>query len=252
MKQQIRLILIVLLMAGIVSAATVGPAPRTYVEDRAGVLDGDTKTRVIGLLQELEQKTLARVVVLTVATTDGMDINQYAFERGDQWKFGANRKGASVLIVVAIQDRKYKFEVGYDYEGVLPDGKVGQIGREYLVPHFKAGRYGQGIFESTAMVAQFIAEDKRVALTGMPKLKPMRRGMGRAPCAGAPFLLIFILLMLSSGRRGRSGLFWGVMLGSMLGGGYRGGGGGFGGGGFGGFGGGGGGGFGGGGAGGSW
>jgi len=243
--------LMVLAMIDLVAdhaAARIEAAPRTYVEDRANVLNAATKKQLIGLLQELEQKTTARVIVLTVATTGGMDIHQYAFERADQWKFGANRKSASVLIVVARNDRKYKIEVGYDYEGILPDGRVGEIGRKHFVPNFRANDYDTGILAATAAVAQVIAEDRGVRLTGVPKLLSLRK---TGPmCGGALLPLLFIVLLLSSGRRNRGMLFWGLLAGSMLGG--RGGGGGFGGGGFGGFGGGGGGGFGGGGAGGSW
>ena len=237
-----------------VAAAEIEPAPQTYLTDRAGVIDSATGEKLTGLLQELEQKTGARIIVLTVQSTNGQDIHQFAFERADKWKLGANLKSASVLVVVAIKDRKYRFEVGYEWEGVLPDGYVGQVGREYLVPHFKAGRYSQGIFEATAALAQTIAVDRGITLTGMPKLRPMSRqsGFARLLLAFLPILfLLSIIGRMSSKGRHRNMLFWGLLAGAMMGGSGRGGGG-FGGGGFGGFGGGGGGGFGGGGAGGGW
>lgn len=235
------------------SAGGIGPAPRTYVADRAGIIDPATEQRLIGLLQELEQKTGARIVVLTVQSTDGQDIQQFAFERADKWKFGQNRKSASVLVVVAAGDRKYRFEVGYEWEGVLPDGYVGEVGRKYLVPYFKAGRYSQGVLEATAALAQAIATDRGVALTGMPKLRAMarRRGLGSALLSLMPILILLVIVGMTKGRN-RNMLFWGLLMGSMMGGRMGGRGGGFGGGGFGGFGGGGGGGFGGGGAGGGW
>ena len=130
------------LLLSVASAAAVEPAPKTFVADRAGIIDSAAEQRLIGLLQELEQKTGARIVVLTVNSTDGLDIHQFAFERADQWKFGRNRASASVLVVVASKDRKYRIEVGYDWEGILPDGYVGQVGRDYFVPNFQAGRYG--------------------------------------------------------------------------------------------------------------
>lgn len=234
-----------------VTAAEIEPAPKTYVTDRAGVIDSAAEQRLTGLLQELEQKTTARIVVLTVNSTDGLDIHQFAFERADQWKFGRNRAGASALVVVAVKDRKYRIEVGYDWEGILPDGYVGQVGRDYFVPNFRAGNYGQGIFEVTAVLAQTIAKEKGVALTGMPKLTMPARRRPVLPCAGGLFPLLMLLMLFSGRRRSRGLLFWGLLAGSMMGGG-RSSGGGFGGGGFGSFGGGGGGGFGGGGASGGW
>ena len=234
------------------SAAEVESAPTTFVTDRADIIDSATEQRLTGLLQELEQKTGARIIVLTVGSTDGQDIQQFAFERADQWKFGRNRASASVLVVVASKDRKYRIEVGYDWEGVLPDGYVGQVGRDYFVPHFRAGRYGQGVFEATAVLAQTMAQEKGVTLTGMPKLALPGARRSFLPCGSAIFPILMLLMLLSGRRRNRGLLFWGLLAGSMMGGGRSSGGGSFGGGGFGGFGGGGGGGFGGGGASGGW
>ena len=240
-------------VAHVAPALALESPPQTYVADRAGVIESAAKTQLIGLLQELEQKTNARVIVLTVNSTNGQNIHQYAFERADKWKFGANQKSASVLIVVAVRDRKYWTEVGYNHEHILPDSLVGTLGRQYLVPHFKAGRYNRGILEYTAAIASTIAQANGKTLTGMPKLQPLAQppGILRVILGFLPILFLFIMAGASRGR-GRNMLFWGLLAGSMMGG--RGGGrsGGFGGGGFGGFGGGGGGGFGGGGAGGSW
>jgi uncharacterized protein len=265
MKKRTAFIIVgLVLSASVLASAAIEPAPKTYVDDRAGVIDSNMETRLIGLLQELEQKTGARVIVLTVNSTDGESIFNYSFERADQWKFGANQKSASVLVVAAIKDRKYQTQVGYDWEGVLTDGVTGTVARTYFVPNFKAGNYGKGLFEGTAAMAKIAADSKNAKLTGMPKLSvPVSRMKGRgtaSPCCGAIFPLILIWLFLNMARRGRGGMFWGLLGGMLLGrsmGGSRGGfgsfgGGGGGGGGFGSFGGGGGGGFGGGGSGGSW
>ncbi|NIA21755.1 MAG: hypothetical protein GWP05_07285 [Anaerolineaceae bacterium] len=255
--RQCALILTVVAATGFAAPAAQGveAAPRTFVADRAGVIDAPTKGQLTGLLQELEQKTGCRMIVLTVASTGGRPIDQYAFERADKWTFGANRKSASVLMVVAVKDRKYRIEVGYEYEGILPDGFVGSVGRQYLVPYFKTGDYGRGIISATAVIAQRVAKARGVILTGLPTIaEPPRSGMtvNQWLC---PLLFLAAMILSMYGRRRHSmsgGLFWGLMAGSMLGG-FGGGSrsGGFGGG-FGSFGGGGGGGFGGGGAGGSW
>lgn len=241
------LLILSCLLLSVASAATVEPAPKTFVTDRADIIESATEQRLTGLLQELEQKTTARIIVLTVNSTDGQDIHQFAFERADQWKIGPNQSSASVLVVVAVKDRKYRIEVGYDWEGILPDGYVGQVGRDYFVPHFQAGRYGQGIFEVTAVLAQTIAQEKGVTLTGMPKLTMPSSNRSFLPFGGAIFPILLLLMLFSGKRRGRGLMFWGLLAGTMLGGGRSSGGGGFGG-----FGGGGGGGFGGGGASGSW
>lgn len=239
-------------------ALAIEPAPKTFVQDRANILDRNSETKLIAMLQELEQKTSARVIVLTVSTTKGQDIQQYAFERADKWKTGPNKASASVLIVVAKKDRKYSIQVGYNWEGVLPDGLVGQIGRQHFVPHFRNGDYQRGLIEGTAVIAQTIAKSTGKTLSGMPNIQYPGRGgayrsRGGVPCCAAPIMpILLVLAFVFGGRRTRSLMFWGLLAGTMMGGGRRGGGFGGGGGSFGGFGGGGGGGFGGGGASGSW
>jgi uncharacterized protein len=271
MKTKIGLVLLGLILSMSVQLfAAIEPAPSTYVEDRAGVIDANTETRMIGLLQELEQKTSARMIVLTVNSTDGESIFDYSFERADKWKFGTNQKSASVLIVAAIKDRKYQTQVGYEWEGVLTDSVTGSIARNYFVPNFKAGNYGKGLFEGSAAMAKVIADSKGVQLTGMPQLglaATQRAGRsGGSPCCCCLVipLILFLWLITRGGRGGRGGgrgLFWPLLSGFLLsrsmrgrsgGFGSFGGGGSHGGGGFGSFGGGGGGGFGGGGSGGSW
>ncbi len=250
-----------LLAGGPLATAEIEPAPTTYVEDRAGLIDAATEQRLIDLLQELEQKTGARIVVVTVETIGGQDVHEYAFERADTWRFGPKRNSASALLLIAKTEERYSIQVGYDWEAVLTDGYVGQVGREYLVPHFQAGRSSQGVFETAAVLAGKIAKSRNVTLSGMPELRSMSRRAPPVSICGAfvPLLFFAALFALSRGRR-RGRLFWGMMALTLLSGrpvGYRGGyggrsGGGFGGGGFGSFGGGGGGGFGGGGASGGW
>ncbi|MFW6153912.1 MAG: TPM domain-containing protein [Planctomycetota bacterium] len=250
--------MLIVLASGLPAAAKVEPAPATHVDDRAGLIDAATEDKLLNLLRELEEKTGARIIVVTVQTTGGQDIHDFTFERADTWTFGENQTSASALMVLAKADRKYRIEVGYDWEPVLTDGFVGQVGRDYLVPHFRAGRTSRGVYETAAALARKVADERGVTLTGMPALRPVRRRAPALSLCGAfvPLIFFFVLFGLARGRR-RGRVFWGLMAASMLMGGRSGGfggrsggfGGGFGGGGFGG---GGGGGFGGGGASGGW
>ena len=149
-------------------AATPTPPamPRDYVTDLAGVVHDDAKVRLNALLRELEQKTTAQVLVLTVQSLDGESIEQFALTTKETWKLGQKGKDNGVLIVVAVNDRKYRLEIGYGLESVLPDSLVGTIGREYLVPYFKKGDYSSGIYSGTTAVASIIAENEGVQLAG--------------------------------------------------------------------------------------
>jgi uncharacterized protein len=252
---------VTLLTTAICFAQADLPMPQHYVEDYANVINSSEEQSLNGVLQELEQKTGAQYIVLTVETTGGVPIEDYAITLAEGWKLGQKGKDNGMLFVLAKSDRKYRFEVGYGLEGFVTDRYCGTVGRDVLVPYLKRGDYSRGIYQANLQIVQRIAEQAGVALTGMPKIKTVpvqqrRRTVGLPCCSFLP--LIFFLLIIFGGL-GR-GMGWWFFLPFMLGGfgGHGGygrsgsfGGGSFGGG-FGGFGGGMGGGFGGGGASGSW
>ena len=237
-------------------AVDIPDKPSNYVVDLAGLVDGATENKLNQYLQELEQKTTAQLVVLTITSLDGESIEDFSLKIAhDKWRLGQRGKDNGILFLISAKDRKYRIEVGYGLEGVLPDSLAGSLGRQVLVPYFKKGAYSEGIFATALVMANKIAEDAEVTITGMPTVN---YDAGQAPRgkSGGPFssvfgIIILILLVFLFIKNPR--LFMMFFLASMLGGrrGSWGGGGGFGGGG-GGFGGGGGGGFGGGGASGGW
>ena len=235
------------------------PMPQHYVEDYANVINDSDERSLNGVLQELKQKTGAQYIVLTVLSTGGLPIEQFSIELAEKWKLGQKGKDNGMLFVLAKNDRKWRFEVGYGLEGFVTDQYCGRVGRDVLVPYLRKGDYSRGIYQANLQIVQRIASEASVNLTGMPKVTPVpvRNKRRSLPCCSALPILIFMLLIF--GGMGR-GMGWWFFLPFMMGGfgGHGGygrsgsfGGGSFGGG-FGGFGGGMGGGFGGGGASGGW
>jgi uncharacterized protein len=223
--------------------------PHTYVVDMAGIIQKEYNARLNAHLKELEQKTTAQVIVLTVNSLDGDDITDLAQRIFEKWKLGKKGKDNGLLLIVSLKDRKYRFHTGYGLENILPDSKLGSIGRDHLVPHFRKGDYGGGIFSATLVIINTIAAAQGVEITGMPKAKARASSKKSSSWTDMIWIAIFAVffipfLLFSIFRRATGGSHWG-------GGGYYGGGG-FGGGGGGGFGGGGGGDSGGGGASGDW
>jgi uncharacterized protein len=240
--------------------------PQGYVNDFAGVLSAQAKDKLTVLCGEVDQKAKAQIAVVTVSSLEGEPVEQYSIDLATAWGIGPKQKDRGVLILVAPNDRKYRIEVGYGLEGILPDGKVGGFGRE-AVPFLRQNDYSGAVLLMTQRVAAVIAEDQKVALENLSGVSPPQPESENSP---APlgnlvvglliavfifFPLIGFLLRLffgfggSTGSR-RGGGMW--MGGPWYGGGSMGGGGSWGGGGGGGFGGFGGGSFGGGGASGSW
>ena len=256
-KAFIAAIVICLLFVSVGRSENIPVMPQKYVVDLAGIINDAVEHRLNGYLQELEQKTTAQMVVLTIMDLGGESIEDLSIRIAhDKWKLGQKGKDNGVLFLIAFKDRKYRIEVGYGLEGVLPDSLVGSIGRDVLVPYFRKGDYSDGIFATTLALANKIAADAGVKIEGMPLINyrtpPTGKGEAGGPLStiiGIVFLVIMGILFVKNPRA-----FLLFFLFSSMGGrrGPWGGGGGFGGGGFGSFGGGGGGGFGGGGASGGW
>lgn len=225
-------------------------APTGYVNDTAAVM-GSWAEKTEALCREIERDTGAEVAVLTVKTTGGTHPQQYAQQVADRWKVGKKGKDNGVLILVAVDDRKLWIATGYGVEGVLPDGKVGEIRDRHMTPAFRQGSYGYGIYLGVRAVGDVLRGGPAAPLASPPPQEVPRPQSwlerNLFPLSILVGLVLFIVLTLYS--------FLSFFFGLFRGGGNSGGtsdgfgGGGFGGGGFGGFGGGG---FGGGGAGGGW
>jgi uncharacterized protein len=238
-------------------SAGIPERPLNYVVDLAEIVDNATENSLNGYLQELEQKTTAQLVVLTIKSLEGQSIEDFSIKIAhDKWKLGQKGKDNGVLFLISLTDRKYRIEVGYGLEGALPDSMVGSLGRNFLVPLFRKGEYSNGIFLTTVAMANEIAMDAGVNIQGMPTVNRRVQPIIKDKPGGLlhtimtiGFLIIVVILFIKNPR-----LFLMLLLFSSMGGrrGPWGSGGGFGGGGFGSFGGGGGGGFGGGGATGGW
>jgi uncharacterized protein len=260
---------ILLVSASILSAERVEdlPRPTGYVSDFARVLSPQAIAQMDRICTQLDHSQAnTQVAIVTVRTLEGEDAADFASRLEDKWKMGKQGSDRGVLILLAVNDRKRRIDVGYGLEGILPDARVGDIGRE-MVPYLRANDFDNAVLVALTQMAQVIAADAKITLEEPGQAqdlppphygqRPVRRGL---PLGGVIFLIIILLFfggfrflaflfgwnLLSGGYRGGGAPFIG---GGGFGGGGFGGGGGSGGGGFGGFGGGG---FGGGGAGGDW
>jgi uncharacterized protein len=244
------------------------PKPTDYVNDFAHVLSPDAVAKLDRVCSELDHSQAnSQVAVVTVRNLDGEDAADWANELEDKWHMGKKGSDRGVLVLLAVDDHKYRIDVAYGLEGILNDARVGDIGRS-MVPDLRAKDYDGAIVGATGQVAKIIADDAHVTLSDeLPNPPPVRH---RQNGSSAGTIILFLILFLMFGGFGLFRiLFWMGLFRSALGGGRYsggsgpfmggggwGGGGGFGGGGDsgggGGFGGFGGGDFGGGGAGGSW
>ncbi|MEW6659111.1 MAG: TPM domain-containing protein [Thermodesulfobacteriota bacterium] len=188
--------------------------PDQYVVDLAGVMDAATRARLNAMLRDLEAKTTAQMVVLTINSLEGEPIEYFSHQTAVKWGIGQKGKDNGVLLTVAVKDRKYRIEVGYGLEGALPDSLVGSIGRQYLVPHFKKGDFAGGIVAAATAIINKITSGAGVEVAPPTEEEGSNRTILLlvilAVIAG-PIILIWWLARKLKGRGARddSGGFWG-------------------------------------------
>ncbi len=134
------------------------PMPTQYVDDLAHVINPEHTHRLLGLLQELEQKTGAQYIILTIDTTGGRPIEQFTRELLNRWKLGQKGKDNGVLFTLALKDRAYRFDIGRGLESVITNAMADQIGRDVLVPYLRNGQYSQGIYEANLRILRKLAD----------------------------------------------------------------------------------------------
>ena len=223
------------------------------VNDFAHVIDPQSRAEMERMIRALQAATGDVVVVATTPTIEPYaDINEYAVKLFENHARGIGQKGKDngALIVLALEERRVRIEVGYGLEEFITDGFAGETSREYMAPRFRAGQYGAGLLAGTERIVGRIAQARGVTLEGVrvPQ-QAVRQPSGGTPMPLSFIVIGFIIILVISrigGGPGRRSRYWGGRGWSGWssgvgpfggGGGWSGGGGGFGGG-FGGFGGG--------------
>lgn len=195
------------------------PNPPAPVADYADVIDPATEQRLNNILKNLSENPQANVEmgVVTVKTTGDKDIFDYSLAIMRGWGIGSAEKGG-LLLVVSVDDRKYFTQVSRHLEGDLPDGIVGQIQREKLVPQFKQGNYSKGISDTTEAFVATLAEKRGFSVEGIDQRNAYRQRTSSGGSSGRPsrklfsgstifiiILVVIFFLIASRGGGGRGG-----------------------------------------------
>jgi uncharacterized membrane protein YgcG len=150
---------VLLVLLGLQAAAQEPfPAPQGRVNDFAQVLDPSTKAQLNALVAEVELRTTAEIAVVVVHTTAPMTPKEYVTALFNLWGVGKRGTDNGVMVLLAIHDRRVEIETGYGVEGILPDGKVGEMIRTAMMPSFTHDRWGEGLVAGTQGVAQRLLE----------------------------------------------------------------------------------------------
>ncbi len=136
---------LVLLCLGVAALAVNFPALSGRIVDQANVIPAETRTALEPKLADLEAKSGIQLVVATVTSLEGQEIEPYANELFRAWKLGEKTKNNGVLLLVAPNERRVRIEVGYGLEGTLTDALSKVIIANAITPRFKTGDFGGGI-----------------------------------------------------------------------------------------------------------
>lgn len=214
------------------------------VVDGANLLSPAREAELEARLAALERDTSDQLVVVTVRTLDGYDIADYGTRLGRHWQIGQEGGDNGVLLIVALEERKIRIEVGYGLEGILTDALSALIIHEQITPAFKEGGFERGIEQGVVAIEEQLRLDPEEA---MARAAAVEAADAEVPVGALiiialvfGFILIAVIGIVSSasGRRRRGGsdiapiLIWAASealrsRGGGGGGGFGGGGGGF-------------------------
>lgn len=150
---------LVIAVGNIACSQTQFPPLTGYVNDVAHLLDNATKKSLTERLAELEEKTGDQIVIVTLPTLAGNDIETYSNSLFRTWKLGQEKINNGVLLVIAPNEREVRIEVGYGLEGELTDALSAVIIDSFILPNFRKENYQKGIIEAIHAITKVITEN---------------------------------------------------------------------------------------------
>jgi uncharacterized protein len=185
------------------SLAQVGRAT-DYVTDQAGVFSDAGRVAIERYCGKVERALNVQFAVVTVRSLGTESIEDFTERQFRTWGVGGKKRDEGLLLAIAVEEHRIRFEVGYGLEGPLPDGRVGGIIRGTLTPAFRAGQYDAGVLDALTQAAAFVAQDKNLPAP-VPDDRPVQGG---ARSRGLPVgivlpLLLFFIAVNVLGRIGR-------------------------------------------------
>ena len=134
------------------------PTSDIYVVDNADIIKQETEAKLLNIGKDLDQKYKAQLVVLTVNSLNGEDIESFSNRTFREWGIGDKEKNNGVLLVIAKNDHKDRIEVGYGLEGAIPDGKAGSILSD-MNSSFKNKHFNSGIENAYLELSKLIYQE---------------------------------------------------------------------------------------------
>jgi uncharacterized protein len=174
------------------------PAMSGPVNDLAGILSSSEKLELQDFLESVNTQTGVQLAVLTLPSLEGDSLESFSVKTAQQWELGQADEDNGVLLLVVMDDRSIRIEVGYGLEGLLTDMKSGLIIRKVIIPQFQNGNFGRGIIEGSRNIIGVATEDTDLTANSV---KNPRKDSG-AMIIPLIFFVWFILIIVL-GRMGK-------------------------------------------------
>ncbi len=149
-----RLILVFALLLAAPAAAQTFPALSGRIVDQANLLSPDQEAALNQRLEALEQASSRQLVIATVPSLEGYEIEDYGYRLGRHWQIGQGGANNGVVLIVAPTERKVRIEVGYGLEGIVTDALSSQIINGVILPRFRDNDYPGGIAAGTEAIIE--------------------------------------------------------------------------------------------------
>ena len=176
------------------------PAPTARLNDYASLLTPAERERLEALLTERERVTGTQMAIAVFRSLEGESLEDVANALFQKWRLGRKSLDNGVLLVVFVQDRKVRLEVGYGLEATLPDAVAGQIIRDAIAPRFREQRYAAGLEAAVTAVYGRIA----------PGSPAQIRRDGESPRRGLSSRELYLLFFLACVAITFGSLAWNV------------------------------------------
>lgn len=193
---------LIIALGNIVHAQSKFPPLTGYVNDVAHLLDSATKQDLTEKLAKLEEKAGDQIVIVTLPTLLGSDIETYSNTLFRRWGIGQKQINNGVLLVIAPNEREMRIEVGYGLEGVLTDALSTVIINSFVIPNFREGNYQKGIVEAVHAIINIITEsdsDFSIRIREKAKIVEAQRKQAEKEemiASAIIFLIFFIIFIL--------------------------------------------------------
>ena len=161
LQKYITIMMLLVVLLPVASAITY-PTLNGYVTDNANIITPEYREKITDLADRINKNTTVEIAVLTIESLEGDSPENYALQTFRQNGVGKKDNNNGLLILVAKNDRKYKFEMGYGLEGTIPDAMKVPIGDKIITPNFKNGDYGKGIYVSMIVIEGLLTNNTEV------------------------------------------------------------------------------------------